>query len=593
MSTKQRQAPASDGAGSTGAATGARDDTLVRVLTVGTLVMTSCGTMIGTGTYTLIGDMAGETGYATVVAFAFGFLPALLVGLVYAALSTRFPRASSLSHWLDMSLGKSWRGLSFIGGSATACLYLCAGTSTLKGSMATVANKMLELNVDNDGWVVHSMCIATLVFCLALCLYGLEEASSVLAFCTVVEIGGLLLLIGLVALSGHGSEVFNIDWTALPASKGVGDAAPTGLTWLLHVIAGGVFVVFVFGGFETVASQAQDTVNPRRDMPRALSLSLIIVALLNVFTLVACLCVHTPEELASSSDPLTDVVGKVAPTLPRWVFDFILLFSGFNSIIGVQIHVSRTLWGMAREGKLPAVVSTVHTFHNKPQPHVALALTAFLQGVMLFVFDRANLGRACAVLLSVSFILAHAAFFFIKLQERRGARTVDANAWDVPVWVPVFGGVATIAILLVALHHWNSTGVLLAWTALALTTWRLNEVGFAGFFSASSTATDAGADVDAAAFDKGSSNAAVPPRVEGGCFANTSNTAAATQGCAHNDNSSNSSFSGAQETCASRGTVNVVAASDDERAAPSVEDLDHNVARRRIGATAARTSGAL
>merc|ERR1712232_909406 len=93
--------------------------------------------------------------------------------------------------------------------------------------------------------------------------------------------------------------------------------------------------------------------------------------------------------------------------------------SAFNSVLGIQIHISRTLWGMARVGALPQPLAWVKTFagSDKPQPYVAL-LTTFACQAALLVFGLMDLGKNCAILLVISFMLAHIAYIGIRHREQ-------------------------------------------------------------------------------------------------------------------------------------------------------------------------------
>ena len=372
----------------------------------------------------MTGKMAATTGYAAVLCYVVGLLPTVLVGLVYAALSTRYPKASSLAHWLQQAFGSPL--LSFLGGSASVCLYMFAGASTTLAAALT-SFKWAGVSTSEDSFAVSVACILLLTLCLLLNLCGLEEASLVLKGCTYLELSGLVIVILAVALTPSAwSSLVGTNWTLLPeASPQLEDDMQA---WLSHVLAGGAFVLFSFGGFDSIASQAEETQNPQLDLPVAFGLSLVIVAMLNMLVMVASLCVVNPAELSTSPDPLTDVMQRTMPWLPREVFTVILLASAVNTVLGIQIHVSRTLWGLSNDGALPRILGRTCALWraNRPQPHVALVVTTAGQGGLL-AFGLLDLGRNCATLLVISFLLAHSAYISVRCRELARAQQLPGR----------------------------------------------------------------------------------------------------------------------------------------------------------------------
>eukprot|EP00419_Tripos_fusus_P015314 CAMPEP_0172741204 /NCGR_PEP_ID=MMETSP1074-20121228/126632_1 /TAXON_ID=2916 /ORGANISM="Ceratium fusus, Strain PA161109" /LENGTH=440 /DNA_ID=CAMNT_0013571467 /DNA_START=41 /DNA_END=1363 /DNA_ORIENTATION=+ len=427
----------------------------------------------------MTGKMAGETGYATVISYLVGVIPTLQVGAVYAALATRFPRANSLSHWLRAAWGNSLPSsfLSFLGGSSSAGLYMFAGAGTTLGAALTLC-KWVGMAAEDGSPAVLVTCVVLLFVCFVLNLCGLEETSRVLAICAAVELGGLFVVIVAVALMPSArSDLWTIDWTALPQVD-----APTLAdfsSWVSAVITGGVFVVFSFGGFETIASQAEEAEDPQRDLPRAFGCSLVIVALLNMLIMVATLCVITPEKLKASPDPLTDVMQQAVPWLPREVFTLVLFASAFNSVLGIQIHISRTLWGMARDGMLPTPLTWTRSFARakaanmpKPQPYVALIVTTAIQ-VALLLFSLLDLGKNCATLLVVSFMLAHIAYIGVLRNEAAANRVptgTSEHVFTVGMWVPLAGLATTAFIMFFAMRMWG-VRFLTGWLLVSAAIW--------------------------------------------------------------------------------------------------------------------------
>ena len=135
---------------------------------------------------------------------------------------------------------------------------------------------------------------------------------------------------------------------------------------------------------------------------------------------------------SSDLSPLARVTGKAAaPWLPPRTFDFITLFAVANTVLINYIMGSRLLYGMARQGLLPAVLGRVH--RTRHTPHVAI-LTLLAVVLVLAVSGGEDavkqLASATALLLLCSFMVVNTALIVLKLRpgEPRGRfRSADCR----------------------------------------------------------------------------------------------------------------------------------------------------------------------
>src|SRR5688500_18945325 len=88
------------------------DVTLVRTMGLGALVIYGVGDMLGSGIYALIGKAAGTMGNAVWMAFLTSMVAALLTGLTYASLGSRYPRAAGVAYISHRAFGLPY--LSFL-----------------------------------------------------------------------------------------------------------------------------------------------------------------------------------------------------------------------------------------------------------------------------------------------------------------------------------------------------------------------------------------------------------------------------------------------------------------------------------------------
>jgi amino acid transporter len=82
----------------------------------------------------------------------------------------------------------------------------------------------------------------------------------------------------------------------------------------------------------------------------------------------------TPAELSASGAPLLDVVRRAQPNFPGIIFTFIALFAVLNTALLNFITASRLLFGMSRDGLLPAWFSKLHPTRATPYRTIVVIL---------------------------------------------------------------------------------------------------------------------------------------------------------------------------------------------------------------------------
>jgi APA family basic amino acid/polyamine antiporter len=191
---------------------------------------------------------------------------------------------------------------------------------------------------------------------------GIEESSRVNIMFTGIEISGLFLIV----LLGVGRSP-NVNYFE----------APFGFT---GIIAAAALVFFAYIGFEDIANMAEETENPRKTIPRALIISVMITT--GIYVLVAISTVNLADwtELGDSEAPLAYAASLVLGNNAFLILSAIALFATANTVLILLIVGSRMVYGMAKEGSLPKVFSIVHRERSTPWP----AIFAVMLPSMLF-----------------------------------------------------------------------------------------------------------------------------------------------------------------------------------------------------------------
>jgi amino acid transporter len=149
-----------------------------------------------------------------------------------------------------------------------------------------------------------------------------------------------------------------------------------GFHGITGVIAGSVFTILAFGGFEGAAPLAEETRNPRRTIQRAVLLSTLLIGALYVFTTYAVAVAFGParfHNFTTGSGPSWESLARSLYGI-FWFFVFLAIVNSTiaNSNAGVNVS-SRTAYAMGRIRAFPGFFASVHPRHRSPVPAIMAA----------------------------------------------------------------------------------------------------------------------------------------------------------------------------------------------------------------------------
>jgi amino acid transporter len=398
---------------------------LKRSLGLTLLSLYGIGTTIGAGIFALVGKVAGRAGVLAPLSFLVAALLAALSAFSFAELASRLPRAAGEAAYVEEGL-RSRRLARGIG-----LLVVAAGVIS--------ASAMARATVGYIGEFVEppaALAIAGVIVTLgALAIWGITESVAVAALLTLVETGGLLLVIatGLDTLE------------QLPARL---EAAA--LSWEPAVVGGvmtGAFLAFyAFLGFEDMVNVAEEVKDVRRNMPRGIAITLIATSSIYVVLALVAVAAMAPSELAASDAPLADLYRQNTGRGPALI-SAISIFAILNGALVQVIMAARILYGLADRGLLPRSVARVHP--RTRTPYVAtLGVTAVVL-VLALGFPIEGLAATTSGITLVVFAAVNLALWRLK-----GREPAPAGVFRIPRWVPVVGFGVSVGFLAVALALW-------------------------------------------------------------------------------------------------------------------------------------------
>jgi amino acid transporter len=319
------------------------------------LVFYGIGVIVGAGVYSVIGAAAGLAGPSLWLSFIAGAFIALLTALSYAEMTTAFPGAGAEFLYMRLAF-PDMKWISF----AVGLIILIGGAATA-ATVAVAFGGYLRIFFPIP---VAASAIVLLALCTAFNIWGLRESSWLNITFTLIEVGGIMLVIG----AGFTQDAY--DTFAAPL---VTPEIQPGF------MAATALLFFVYLGFEEIANLSEEVHDPGRAMPRAIFLSIAITTLLYVLVSLAALALASPAELAASEAPLATAVQKVWPGA-GYFLSAIALFATANTALITLVATSRLAFSMARENEIPACIGSIS--QSRGTPWVG-ALLSFVMAVGL------------------------------------------------------------------------------------------------------------------------------------------------------------------------------------------------------------------
>ena len=410
--------------------TGQVDVALKRSINLPMIVLYGVGTMLGAGIYVLISSVAGSAGMYAPLAFLVAAIIVSFSALSYSELSSRLPMSAGEAAYVQAAFSR--RFLSAAMGYAVVLTGIVSAATLSRGCVGYL-NEFIAI------W--DGLAITLLVLAVGLiAARGVNEAVGVAVAITILEIGGVLLVIAV------GTQDLLTIPARLPELMPPFDPG----VWISILFAG--FIAFyAFIGFEDMVNMAEEIKRPEKTLPVAIVLALVITTVLYILVSLVAVLAMPLDELAKSRAPFTDIIrnhGMVSP----WVMSAISLVAVLNGVIVQVVMASRVLYGMGRQGLALKAWGTVH-----PRTQTPLYATAIVTLVVLILavgFPLEGLARSTSFVVLCVFAMVNVALIAIK------ARTTDHSPAGVryPIFVPVLGAILSLAFLLVECFRHTGIG---------------------------------------------------------------------------------------------------------------------------------------
>lgn len=422
------------------------------------LMALGVGAIVGTGILTLIGLGAAKAGPAVIVAFIIAGVICACAALAYAEMATLLPAAGGAYTYAYIVIGEwaAWIvGWSLILEYSLVVSAVAVGWS---GYAAPLLQDILGIplrwmQAPALGGVTNLPAIAIITFVTGLLLLGTRESASLNALLVVVKLSALAAFIALTLPQFNVAHFQPFMPFGFLKNLG-GDGVERG------VMASAAIIFFAFYGFDAIATAAEETRNPNRDLALGIVGSMLLCVAIYIAVAVAALGALEFHRFADSPEPLALILRELGQlNAARW-----LAASAVAALPTVVLAFfygqSRIFFAMARDGLLPRGLAKIS---KRGMPVRTTLFTAVVVSAIAGWFPLAEIAALANAGTLLAFISVAASMLILRRQHPDTARTFSAP------WPWLTGSVAILGCLYLFISLPSTTQLYFAlWNVLGI-----------------------------------------------------------------------------------------------------------------------------
>ncbi|SNR33292.1 amino acid permease [Hymenobacter mucosus] len=444
-------------------------NTLKRSLNGFNLIAIGIGVIIGAGLFSLTGiAAANNAGPAVTLSFVVAAVGCAFSALCYAEFASMVPVSGSAYTYAYATMGELFAWiigwdlvLEYSVGAATVAISWSQYLLKFLGKYGIhlppqLVTSPFETSTLADGSVVHGFVnVPAMLIVLAITLIIIRGTQGSAWFNALVVTLKVAVVLVFIALGWQYIDPANYQ-PYIPQNTGTfGEFGWSG------ILRGAGVVFFVFIGFDIVATMAQETKNPQRNMPIGIIGSLLICTVLFVLFGHVMTGLANYTEFKNSAAPVAIAIEK---TPYAWLSSAVILaiIIGYTSVILVDLlGQSRVFFSMAKDGLLPPVFARIHEQFRTPlQSNLLLGL--FIALFAGFV-PISVVGEMTSIGTLLAFVMVCLGVLIMRKREPNAPRGFRTPL--VPL-VPILG-ILTCLVMMVSLP-WETWLRLALWLAIGL-----------------------------------------------------------------------------------------------------------------------------
>jgi len=429
---------------------------LSRDLSLFQVTMMGLGMMIGAGVFLGIGNSIYITGPGGVLlTFALNGMLALFTAMSYAELSSAIPKAGGTYNFARIGFGK---GISFISG------WMEWFASSVAGSMYAVTFSIYTLRYfeqigmlswlppNYSGFLIKFVAVAVALFFIYINYRGASETGKVGALMTISQTAFMIFIgiMGIIVAARDPSRFQNFK-----------PFLPNGWSKLLITMG---FTYVAFEGYEVIAQAGDETINPRKNLPKAMLYSVFIVCLTYITVAFATVVAVKAGSTGVTGAPwqwigsfrekgFGEAVARLIPA-GNFLLTLAVIFSSTSALNATIYSATRTSYALGRDGMLPPLFSKISK--KRKTPAHALAFTSIIIISLAVFLPIVHVASSASIMFLFLFFVVNIAV--IKIRYNMGD---ELNYGYLSPFFPVFPIAAII--LQAALAIWLVKMSIIAW----------------------------------------------------------------------------------------------------------------------------------
>lgn len=375
-------------------ARGEPQNSLKRTLSLLDATAISVGAIIGGGIFVVTGIVAGLAGSALVVSMILAAAIAFFTALSFAELAAWQPVEGSVYEYARQVISP-------FSGFLAGWMWMVANTFTGAAVSLGFAYYLtawfpaLPVNV-----VAAGLCLAF----TALNFFGARESARL----NTVLVAAKLLILGFFVVFGALRANTTNFAPFEPFKQGV--------------FYGAFFIFFAYTGFGRAAVVAEEVKDAKRNVPKALLLSLVISTIVYVLVGIVAVGLVGSSELADSNSPLARAISVAGSPLAVQVVSFGGLLATASVLLTAILGVSRMAFSMARRKDVPQALAKIHGKFRTP--YYSILAVGILMAVLVLFFDLTGVVAVSTFGALFYYALTNAAALKLKPEKRRYHRLI-------------------------------------------------------------------------------------------------------------------------------------------------------------------------
>lgn len=414
-----------------------KDAQLTPSLRTRDLIGLGTGMVVGTAIFTLPGIVAADhTGPAVPLAFIVAAIGAGLSALAYAETSSVLPFAGSAFSWINVLFGEffGWiAGWALLAEYFISVAFVASGWSAyMQGFLGSFGIKLphaLTGGFDpHTGSYIDILAAFAILIVGILISRGVHQVSRIENIIVSVKLLVILMFIVVGATAIHSQNYVPF----LPAHQ----PGTTFGGWQ-GILAGTAQIFIAYVGFDAIAANTAETINPQKTMPRGLIGTLLLGTGFFIAVSLVLVGMFKYSRYANNAEPAAWALRQSGHYITANLLSVVAIVGIFSALIAILLASSRLIYAFGRDGLLPKSLGQID---DKHVPNHALWMITFLAMILGSVFPFTFLATLVSAGTLVAFIFVSLGIY--ALRPREGVDLPEAQ-FKMPLY-PVLPAISAI-----------------------------------------------------------------------------------------------------------------------------------------------------